>query len=70
MLALGQMYENGIGMQINKKTAQEYYQRAAEIGEPISQLKLARLIIQGKHRDNTSEGLVAPLSAATPLGKS
>ena len=48
MLALGQMYENGIGIQIDKKTAQEYYQRAAETGEPISQLKLARLIIQGK----------------------
>lgn len=70
MLALGQMYENGIGMQIDKKKAQEYFQRAAEIGEPISQLKFARVIIQGKHRESTSEGVIAPLSANTPISKS
>lgn len=29
--------------------AQEYYQRAADLGEPISQLRLARLIMKGEH---------------------
>jgi TPR repeat protein len=36
MLALGQMNETGTGMHIDQSQATEYYQRAADLGEPIS----------------------------------
>ena len=36
MLALGQMYEKGVGMAVDLKQAQEYYKRSADHGEPIS----------------------------------
>ena len=36
MLALAQMTEKGIGVRIDMSDAQEYYQRAADLGEPIS----------------------------------
>jgi TPR repeat protein len=49
------MNETGMGTPVNLKSAQEYYQRAADKGEPISQLKLARLIISGKHLQMSSQ---------------
>ena len=49
ILALAQMNEEGTGLRINMNDAQEYYQRAADLGEPISQLRLARLIMNGEH---------------------
>lgn len=42
-------------MPVNMKQAQEYYQRAADKDEPISQLKLAQLIISGKHLQMNSQ---------------
>lgn len=48
MLALGEMSEKGIGMNVDIKRSQEYYLKAAILGEPVSQLKIARLIISGK----------------------
>lgn len=48
MLVLAQMNENGRGMHADMSSAIEYYQRAADLGEPVSQLKLARLIVQGQ----------------------
>lgn len=48
MLALGEMYEKGIGMNVDIKRSQENYLKAAKLGEPVSQLKIARLIISGK----------------------
>jgi TPR repeat protein len=36
MLALGNMNEKGIGMHVDLNKAEEYYKRAAGLGEPIS----------------------------------
>ena len=48
MLAMGEINELGLGMRVNINAAKEYYQRAADLGEPISQLKLANFITKAK----------------------
>lgn len=49
MLTMGQINESGLGMRINQEKAQEYYKDAADADEPLAQVRLAKLIIEGKY---------------------
>ena len=43
--ALGEMQEFGIGCRVNRLEATELYKKGAKLGEPYSQLKLAKLFL-------------------------
>lgn len=42
---LGEIHENGIGCRVDKREALSFYQKAAQLGEPSAQLKLARMFL-------------------------
>ena len=44
--ALGEMQEHGIGTRVNKLEATELYKKAAKIGDPSAQLKLAKMFLR------------------------
>jgi TPR repeat protein len=46
------MNELGLGVRVNLSDAKEYYQRAADLGEPVSQLKLANFITKAQAGGN------------------
>lgn len=48
LLALGERYENGVGVEVNLDLAFSYYYSAAEYGDPVALNKIGNMYANGK----------------------